>query len=79
MNFEKIRFTWRSGKSAFFPKTQENSFQETGENLCKSPRAKKAGSPGPSPDQVAFSLVIFVIALVGTFVFVWYTALKRNL
>ena len=50
-----------------------------GEKVGELTRAKKADSPGPSPDQVAFSLVIFVIALVGTFVFVWYTALKRNL
>ncbi len=58
--------------------TSQNS-QGIGEKVGELPRAKKADSPGRNLEQIGFSLVIFVIALVGTFIFVWYTALKRNL
>jgi len=50
-----------------------------GQKVAELPRAKKADSPGRNLELIGFSLVIFVIALVGTFIFVWYTALKRNL
>ena len=58
--------------------TTQNS-QENGEKVGELLRAKKADSPGRNLELIGFSLVIFVIALVGTFIFVWYTALKRNL
>jgi hypothetical protein len=53
--------------------------QGNGEKVDELPRAKKADSPGRNLELIGFSMVIFVIALVGTFIFVWYTSLKRNL
>jgi hypothetical protein len=50
-----------------------------GQKVPGAAHRKKADSPGQNLEQIGFSLVIFVIALVGIFVFVWYTALKRNL
>jgi hypothetical protein len=50
-----------------------------GQKVAGAAHREKADSPGRNLEQIGFSLVIFVIALVGTFIFVWYTALKRNL
>lgn len=79
VKFSKISHNCEAVFCALKIKKMMKKIARNWEKLCKSPRAKKGDSPGPSPDQVAFSLVIFVIALVGTFIFVWYTALKRNL
>jgi hypothetical protein len=87
MNFEKIRFTWRSGKSAYFPKIQEKSFHGIGQKLSKVPPREKADSPGQNfrgtakilAENLGLVLGFVVITIVSTFIFVWYTALKRNL
>lgn len=52
---------------------------ETGQNIPQYHRAKKADSPGPNPEQFGLVLIGISLAILGTFIFVWYTALKRNL
>jgi hypothetical protein len=58
--------------------TSQNS-QGIGQKVAGAAHRKKADSPGRNLELIGFSLIIFVISLVGTFIFVWYTALKRNL
>lgn len=60
-------------------KIATHNSQGNGEKVGELLRAKKADSPGRNLELIGFSLVIFAITLVGTFIFVWYTALKRNL
>lgn len=75
----KNRLTWVDGLRAFFPKKQGKNCQGNGQKLPQEIKAKKRDSPGPSPDQFILAVVGTIFVIVGAFVFVWYTALKRNL
>lgn len=75
----KNRLPWVDGFRAFFPKKQGKNCQGIGQNLSQELKGKKRDSTGPSPDQFILAVVGTIFVIVGAFVFVWYTALKRNL
>lgn len=55
------------------------NFKENGEKQLKMARAKKADSPPGNLEQFGLVLAILVLLIVGLFIFVWHTALKRSI
>ena len=83
----KIRLPWVDGLRAFFPKKQGKNCQGIGQKQVKCSPSEKADSPPGNSVEIlkifgrnlSLVLLVTVSVIVATFIFVWYTALKRNL
>jgi hypothetical protein len=83
----KNRLPWVDGLGAFFPKKQGKNCDQPRQKQVKCSLREKLASPPGNFGQILkilgrnLSLVLLctVSVIVATFIFVWYTALKRNL